>query len=423
MKTRLAIIFSLLAIFRLTTGQIDTALLKNNIGFSEYLELVASHNLGYAAEMYNIEISEAAVEKARVFNDPAFSLDWEGVNENGLRTGIAFAAELGTTIGMGGKRRARIDLALSEKNLINALVIDYFRNLQADAALAWLDALKQSQLITVKMGSFQTMKRLSEADSVRFQLGILMEIDAIQSRVESQSLLNELFEVDAEWNNSLTRLTLLAGTGHGDSVYYPNGDLQLGNRTFDLNDLIATAQNNRADMIAALNNKEVSQKVLRLVKKERMIDLDIWAGYGNTYISPGGAIASNAITAGISVPLKFSALNRGEVSIARLQIAQADELYRQAELIVSTEIVIALKQYENYCKQAGNFEAGLLEGAGSVLRGKIYSYERGETSLLEVLNSQRTFNEIQTAYYEALYKRAASMVELQRAAGIWDLQF
>jgi outer membrane protein, heavy metal efflux system len=423
MKTKLAFIICLLVIVQLAPGQIDTTFIKQRIGFSEYLEIVAAHNLGYAAELYNIDISEAAVEKARVFNDPAFSIDWEGVNENGIRTGNGFSAELATTIGMGGKRRARINLALSERDLVKSLVQDYFRNLQADAALAWLDALKQSHLERVKIGSFQSMKSLSEADSIRFQLGIIMEIDAIQSKVESRMLLNELFEVDASLTNSLSRLSLLAGIRLVDSVYYPSGNLDIADRTFSLGELITTAQNNRADLIAALNNKEVSQRILRLVKKERMIDLDVWAGLGYSYLSPGGSVASNAITAGISVPLKLSALNKGEINIARLQIDQAEELYRQAELIVNTEIVIAMKQYENYCKQVGSFKDGLLEEAGSVLSGKIYSYERGETSLLEVLNSQRTFNEIQAAYYETLYNRAASLVELQRAAGIWDLQF
>jgi outer membrane protein TolC len=59
--------------------------------------------------------------------------------------------------------------------------------------------------------------------------------------------------------------------------------------------------------------------------------------------------------------------------------------------------------------------------ASDVLNGKIYSYQRGETSLLEVLNAQRTFNEIQSAYYEALFNRAAALVNLEKSAGIWDI--
>ncbi|MFQ3574819.1 MAG: TolC family protein, partial [Cytophagales bacterium] len=58
-----------------------------------------------------------------------------------------------------------------------------------------------------------------------------------------------------------------------------------------------------------------------------------------------------------------------------------------------------------------------------VLDGKIYSYQRGETSLLEVLNAQRTFIGVQQAYYQTLFAYAAALVELERVVGIWDLEF
>lgn len=54
-------------------------------------------------------------------------------------------------------------------------------------------------------------------------------------------------------------------------------------------------------------------------------------------------------------------------------------------------------------------------------KGKIYSYDRGETSLLEVLNAQRTYDEVRILYIETLYNYAASLVELETSAGIWDI--
>ena len=56
-----------------------------------------------------------------------------------------------------------------------------------------------------------------------------------------------------------------------------------------------------------------------------------------------------------------------------------------------------------------------------MVKGKIYSYDRGETSLLEVLNAQRTYDEVRILYIETLYNYAASLVELETSAGIWDI--
>lgn len=68
-----------------------------------------------------------------------------------------------------------------------------------------------------------------------------------------------------------------------------------------------------------------------------------------------------------------------------------------------------------------HYDNGLLENAASVVKGKIYSYDRGETSLLEVLNAQRTYDEVRILYIETLYNYAASLVELETSAGIWDI--
>lgn len=57
-----------------------------------------------------------------------------------------------------------------------------------------------------------------------------------------------------------------------------------------------------------------------------------------------------------------------------------------------------------------------------VLTGKVYSYKRGETSLLEVLNAQRTYNDVQQNYYQALFNYAGALITLECSAGIWDLQ-
>jgi len=391
------------------------------LGLAEYLNRVSTNNLGYIAEKFNLSISDAGVEKAKVFQDFSLSLDYTQSKEDGSNSGYSISSELGKTINLAGKRRARIDLALSENQLAKALVEDYFRNLQAEAAILYMEALKQNQLLRVKIDSYQTIKKLSDADSIRFSIGNIMEIDAAQSKVEAGILLNELQQAEAEWRNALNQIALMVGNEYCDSILFPTGSLKNTLRAFVLSDLITSAVNNRTDLQVAMKNKEVSQRLLRLTRKERRMDIDLKLGLENSYLPAGGSPAATGITAGIAIPLKLSNLNRGEIKIAQYQIEQADILYKQAELQVKHEVIQAYNLYIAYCKQVDSFDNGLLKNARNVKRGKIYSYERGETSLLEVLNAQRTYNEIQVAYHEALFNRAAALVELEKAAGIWDI--
>ncbi len=105
------------------------------------------------------------------------------------------------------------------------------------------------------------------------------------------------------------------------------------------------------------------------------------------------------------------------------RIDQSEKYFQQVQLQIKTEMLQAWNLYYVYCRQVDNFENGLLRSASGVMNGKIYSYKRGENSLLEVLNAQRTYNDVQTAYFEALYNRAAALVNLEKSAGIWDIDF
>jgi outer membrane protein, heavy metal efflux system len=406
-----------------TYSQTDATFQCLPLKFSNYMDLVSQHNLDYAAEKFEVSKAEAAIAIARIFPDPTLSFSLTQDKENNINTGHGVSSELGTTLELFGKRKARIDLARSEHELSKALLSDYFRNLEAEAANIFLESLKQKQLFAVKLNSYQTMKRLAEADSVRLKLGSIMEIDAIQSKLEAGSLLNELLQSEADLKNADTQLSQMTGSINQNALWDPDGSLLFKQRFFVLSDLITVARNNRADLVAALFNKEVANKALKLAHKERNIDLDLKLGITNDYPTASNGPTTSAITAGVAIPLKFSNYYKGGIRMAQFQLSQSEELYKKAELQIQIEITQAMERYQALCKQVDNYDHGMLESAQNVRKGKIYSYNRGETSLLEVLNAQRTYNDVQQNYYETLFNRAVALVDLEKAAGIWDISF
>ncbi|HEY3390128.1 MAG TPA: TolC family protein [Prolixibacteraceae bacterium] len=423
MKLIMICLISLICQVQIADSQTDTISAHYLLKFSNYMDLVSRNNLEYAAEKFEVSKAEAAIEIAKVFPDPTLSFGLTQDKENHQNSGQGFSSELGTTLELFGKRRARIDLARSEHELAKALLTDFFRNLQAESASVFLEALKQKQLFAVKVNSYETMKRLSEADSIRLKLGSIMEIDAIQSKLEAGSLLNEVLQAEADLKNADTQLSQMTGSLAADTLWTPDGSLLFKQRSFVLSDLITAARNNRADLVAALFNKEVANKALKLAYKERNIDLDLKLGIANDYPTASNGPTATTISGGIAIPLKFSNYYRGSIKMAQFQISQSEELYKKAELQIQIEITQAMQRYQALCKQVDSYDHGMLESAQNVRKGKIYSYNRGETSLLEVLNAQRTYNDVQQSYYETLYNRAVALVELEKAAGIWDISF
>ncbi len=392
--------------------------------YTNYLNNVKNCNVGYLVEKYNVDIAEANVTAAKIFPDPELSVSYSNNQNWDLQMGYGVEVELSYSLELGGKRKARMLVAKSEKEVASALLNDYFRNLRADATIAYLGALKQKKMYEIQWSSYKQMRELARADSIRFRLGYIMEVDARQSKLEAGTRLNDVHASAGDWQDALLHLLVLQGNKKMELPDTIAGELIFMKRDFDLPALIAAAQHNRADLQAALKSKELSQNNLRLAKANRVIDLGltIGGGYASEVLNElAPAPEFKTISAGISIPLKFSNFNKGELRAAQLTLRQHEVQYEAVELQISAEVVQAFNKYQVACRQMEQFNTGLLDEAEIIFKKKAYSYERGETGMLDLLNAQHTYNDIQVTYIETLYNCAVSLVELERACGIWDI--
>ena len=324
-----------------------------------------------------------------------------------------------------GKRGANIALAKSEQALAEALLADYLRNLRADATLAYLEALRQRQLFQVKQRTFESIDQLATSDSIRHQLGEIGEVDAIQSRVEAEVIRNEMVQTQAELYKALSQLSVQTGSFSTDTLFLPEGELQLLEQNFVLADLLNEALLQRADLVAALQDKEVAAKALKVARRERNTDVDLSVTVSRNarvHNEEAPAPPFTGVSAGIAIPLKLSNFNKGTVRAARFRAQQAELRYEEARLQVQTEVMQAFWTYELSRKQVAQYDNGLLRQAEAVMEGKRYSYQRGEASLIEVLDAQRTYDDVQAQYIETLFNYSSALVELERSAGQWNIQ-
>ena len=407
----------------ITCTQTSTA--QRILTYDEFLKNVREKNIEYIVEKYNVSIAEANTQAARVIPDPDLSFAYENNQDRTMQMGQAYVAELGYTLELGGKRGARMTVARSEQQLTEALVEDFFRNLRADATLCYLEVLKQKQLVGLALSSYQNMQDLARADSLRHALGEIAEVDAMQSRLEATTLMTDYLQAQAAYKNMLFDLIVFEG-GTAEHDLSLQDSLSLFIRAYQLPLLIAWAQDNRADLQAAIRGRELSAANVRLAKANRVIDLGLNIGFAHNTIvlnEIAPAPRHNSISAGISVPLKFSNKNKGALQAAQFAARQAEAEYDAVLLQIRKEVEQCYNSYVSACLQAELYQNSTLADATSILEKKKYSYTRGETSLLEVLNAQRTTNEVFQNYYEALFNANASLVELCRAAGIWDVDF
>ncbi|RLJ33892.1 cobalt-zinc-cadmium efflux system outer membrane protein [Chryseobacterium sp. 7] len=421
MKIKVQIIILSVILFSITEIKAQE---KELLPFEEYLSLVGNKNLGYASQKYNVSMAEAAIQTANMFPDPQLEMETtnNGVKQN---MGYVYGASIGWTLELGGKRKARVNLAKNQSELSKIQLQDFFRNLRADASLGYIEALKFKALLDVQQDSYKNMQQLAKSDSIRYKLGTITLVTSKQSKLEAASLLNEVYQAESAEQQAITGLSVFLGDSRmtGRDVA---GDFNTFNRDFSIDDLILQALNERADLLAAKQNTEVAKSQINLEKANRIIDLGISAGAerhteATNEIAPSPTV--NAVKMGISIPLKFSNRRNAGLKIAEIAHSQAEVEYKQIEQSIKAEVMQAYQQYTATQKQLKQFHNGMLSEAQSILEGITYSYKRGESSILEVLNAQRTYNNIRKDYYQALADNAAALIELERKAGIWDIHF
>lgn len=395
------------------------------IDYRSYMHAVGERNKGYASEKLNIDIRQAEILSAGVFPDPELELAWFDNGERRQQMGYGFGSELSWTLELGGKRSKRLDFAHSQADLSQVLLEEYFHNLRAEATYAYLEAIEKKTLLDLYISSYHQMRELAKSDSLRYELGSISELDAKQSKLEANSLLNEVYAAESEWKAAVVTLNKYMGADPGSYYAEPKGSLDGMKRSFSLEQLLELAGQERMELKVAIQDKRVSASELEMIRASYKMDLGLSVEVEhNTYvhneIAPTPAFTS--VRAGVSIPLKFSNRRKGELKAAQYTLEQSELNYQQAVLALNNEVSQAFIHYESQRKQVDQYKSGMLTEANEVLEKKVYGYRRGEVSLMDVLLAQRTHNELKESYYQTLFNQAVALIELERAVGIWDIE-
>jgi cobalt-zinc-cadmium efflux system outer membrane protein len=391
------------------------------ISLSNYLSNVTKGNLELIANQFNVSIAEAELEAAKVFADPEIALEYANNEDWSLQMGQSISAGISYPFSLGNKRGASIEVAKTRMELEQSILESWLQNLRADASLSYYSGLKDLQIYKLQEDTYQRLLQLAKADSLRFKAGEITEIDAIRSGLEARAQLYELKRTGSELTNSLLNLSRLQGKLPGDTLYVPSDEFPLLKQDLVLTELIENALKNRADLNVAIKSNELSEKQLRLLKAQRAPEFSLEAGYSHNSIVKNEiapAPEHNSYAAGIVIPLKFSGFNKGEIKAATFAAEQSAKIRQDVENSIITEVTQVYNVYSAMDKQIENYSRDLVANAEKILVGRTFLYNKGETSLIDVLEAQRTYNEMKTQYYEIIFDYVSATIELKRSQAI-----
>lgn len=396
------------------------ALQAQEIGYEDFMRQVAERNAGYLAEKYNVEIAVANARAAKIFNDPELSFGYSNNQDWSMQMGQSYETEISYTMSLGNVRGARMKVSMTEQQIAEKAVADYLCNLKAEAATAYAEAWCAAAKEKIMYDAYSNMLKIAAGDSLRLSAGEVNATDALQSAMEAKRMKNDWLSSVSEAKNAFTRLSSYAG---GIAVSGVQDMLPGTSVTVDksLSQLQEIALDNRCDLHVALLSKQLSENNLKLVRASRSMEISLNAGYSyNTEVRNEIAPAPkfHGFSAGVSVPLKFSSANKGEVMAAKAAVLQTEKALEAAELQIRSEVSMAYESYQIAENILDTYASSISEDAKTILENRVFGYKSGDSRLFELLEAQRAYDEVLISFMEAQRDVFVSYAELCRAMGL-----
>lgn len=382
------------------------------ISYSEYMERVFNNNIALAARKMDIDIADAGVTGSKTYSDPNIGLTYSNNELWNDGIGQTIELELGKRFTF-GVRRSRMDLADSERKQAVALLEEYMRHFRADATIAYLEHLRAAMLLDEATQIHNDLSEVATNDSLRYVRGDIAQSDWLESRMAQGVARNAMLEAEANRNNTAIKMGYYMGNLENAAELRGAGTLEISEQAAPLEHYTSQAIEHRADLAVALSKADLATARQKFNNALRRPELDVKLGAAYNIAAPD----FTTVKAGVSVPLKFSNLNKGARLQDEILVKQANLEIEEARLLVEAEVMQAYNNFRYATKQSETFSGDMLNDMKEVVNSKQKAYELGEIPFLEYLIVKRNEGEMRQQYINALFSKAAAWVELQRAVG------
>lgn len=273
-------------------------------------------------------------------------------------------------------------------------------------AYALLLLQEKERLLERIAGSVREMEQIVRA---RADLGEVRPLDAIKLRVEVLKAERETAALRAEMATARDDLNALLDNGLAPD-FAVSGRLDYAPVRLDEEALVERAMAGHPLVRAALERLEQTRSQVGLVKGERFPDLAL------TGFAESGLDGVNR-GVGVSLALPLWNFKSKEVAEASLLSRMSEKELGGLRLDLAKGIRAAARRIRLAEETLSVFDTALLREVEESLRIAEVGYREGEISLLDLLDSQRTYNSILGDYYRALYDWNAERTALEKAAG------
>jgi cobalt-zinc-cadmium efflux system outer membrane protein len=388
------------------------------ISIEEAIRLALEHNHALLAARTTILQNQAQEITANLRPNPVLSWDAQFLpifqpnkfTADYIDNVAQFDLGIGYTFERGKKRQHRLQAAKDQTAASTSTVADNERQLVFNVSQQFVAVLLAQSTIDFNQQDLDSFQKTVDISETRYQAGDMSEGDLLKIKLQLLQFQSDVFTAKLAKVQALTGLRQFLGFESVPDNYDVEGDLGYLAVRAGLDDLKALALRTRPDLRAAQQNLIAARSQEALAEANGKRDLGASFNYSHVAATNTGAFFFN-------IQLPFFDRNQGEIARTRYAITQSQELASESSQQVLSDVVDAYEALRSNEQIVQLYRGGYVDMARQSRDISEYAYKRGAASLLDYLDSERTYRANQLAYRQALASYMTALEQMRQAVG------
>jgi len=318
------------------------------------------------------------------------------------------------------KRELRRESAQKGTAIAVSTQADLKRNMLFSLHSAFIATLQAKAVLQLAKDDLAYYDHVLEISRIRFQDGDIAKIDINRLELQRVQYESELQTAIENLDTAKIQLLTLLNSRTPLDQFDVTGPFEFSGQLRPRDEFRKIALENRPDLRAAVQTVDQAHTNHELAVSNGSTDptWSVWWTHDGSYnFSPGDVFGRQTLGASVSIPLRIFDRNQGEKLRTQLDITRNERLRDAAEAQVFSDVDTAYTAVNSNVILLQPYKDKYLQMSVEVRDTVYYAYQKGNASLLDFLNAESDYRQVQLAYLNLIGTYLTAAAQLNEAAG------
>ncbi len=314
------------------------------------------------------------------------------------------------------KRELRLESAQEGTRITEAQHEDLKRNLEFTLRATFVETLEAKAVLDMAKADLDYYDKIIEISRARLKAGDIAQIDFDRIELLRVQYESELQTAIVNLRTAKIQLLQLLNDRTPLDQFDVTGNFDFSDALDPLDSFRQAAMAARPDLQAALETMQQSQTNHKLAISNGSTDPTFagWYTYNSSNNNPNGI---QTLGASVNIPLRIFDRNQGEKKRTQIDIDRAQQASEATRAQVFSDVDTAYEVVRSNIELLKPYKAKYNDEALRVRDTVSYAYFHGGASLMDFLNAQSDFRQVQLAYAQLIGAYLTSAAQLNLAVG------